>query len=156
MVAISIPAQSRALPPLDGDHRWWVLKSAARCTEGVETTSKKSFSLLLIAIVRVDSHQVTLANWESLLVRFLWWRPKKGLPLLLGREKRGKLFVSIFRSWKLTTTLEVGQNCILGANRIKFLRQPLMACGPDFGHPCGGQMAAWLEDCKVPSNSLSG
>ena len=40
-MAISIPAQSRALPPLDGDHRWWVLKSAARCTKGVETTSKK-------------------------------------------------------------------------------------------------------------------
>ena len=40
-MAISLPAQSRALPPLDGDHRWWVLKSAARCTKGVETTSKK-------------------------------------------------------------------------------------------------------------------
>ena len=40
-MAISIPAQSRALPPLDGDHRWWVLKSAARCTKGVETKSKK-------------------------------------------------------------------------------------------------------------------
>ena len=40
-MAISIPAQSRVLPPLDGDHRWWVLKSAARCTKGVETTSKK-------------------------------------------------------------------------------------------------------------------
>ena len=40
-MAISIPAQSRTLPPLDGDHRWWVLKSAARCTKGVETTSKK-------------------------------------------------------------------------------------------------------------------
>ena len=40
-MAISIPAQSRALPPLDGDHRWWVLKSAARCTKEVETTSKK-------------------------------------------------------------------------------------------------------------------
>ena len=62
MVAILIPAQSTALPPLDGDHRWWVLKSAARRTQGVETTSKKSFSLLLIAIVRVDSHQVILAN----------------------------------------------------------------------------------------------
>ena len=40
-MAISIPAQSRALPPLDGNHRWWALKSAARCTKRVETTSKK-------------------------------------------------------------------------------------------------------------------
>ena len=40
-MAILISAQSRALPPLDGDYRWWVLKSAARCTKGVETTSKK-------------------------------------------------------------------------------------------------------------------
>ena len=30
---------------------------------------EKSFSLLLIAIVRVESHQVTLANWESLLAQ---------------------------------------------------------------------------------------
>ena len=68
-MAISIPAQSRTLPPLDGDHRWWVLKSAARCTREVKTTSKKSFSLLIIAIVRVDSRQVTLANGESLLAQ---------------------------------------------------------------------------------------
>ena len=40
-MAISTPAQSRAIPPLDSDLRWWVLKSAARCTKGVETTSKK-------------------------------------------------------------------------------------------------------------------
>ena len=29
-MAISIPAQSRALPPLDGDHRWWVLKKCSQ------------------------------------------------------------------------------------------------------------------------------
>ena len=62
-MAISIPAQSRALPPLDGDHRWWVLKSAARCTKGFETTSKKK----LLITTNSNSKSRLASNYSSQL-----------------------------------------------------------------------------------------
>ena len=45
---------------------------------------EKNFPLLLIAIVRVDSHQVSLANWESLLAQKI---PEERNPNRHGSQK---------------------------------------------------------------------
>ena len=54
---------TRRRPPLVG------LKECSQMHKRGWNNIEKSFSLLQIAIVRVDSHQVTLANWESLLAQ---------------------------------------------------------------------------------------
>ena len=114
-MAISIPAQSRTLPPLDGDHRWWVLKSAARCSIGVETTSKKKILSTAIS----NSKSRLASSYSSQLINSFGtrntrrkksqqaWFPEgavSGRPILQDQKSRSSAPIVDHAEYPITTS----------------------------------------------------